>query len=242
MSTSPRSEADDPWCLSSGQAADLLERAPWRSFATIGDSLSAGVGDARPGYGAAGWPDRVANVLRRVHPDLAYLNIAEVGATTSRTLRTQLDRLDDFAPDLVHVPSGANDLFRTDPDFTDIAAALAEVFGRAAATGTQLTTFTLGRAFVVPRFADWTDRVRRVNDIVRDLAERHDAVLVDMWDHPVNRRPDLLSADGIHFAAAGQAVMAAEIVKGLARLLDGAPHDGVRDDGVRDATRGGVGR
>ncbi|WP_026413354.1 SGNH/GDSL hydrolase family protein [Actinomadura oligospora] len=227
----PRSEADDPWCLSSDQAADLLERAPWRSFATLGDSLSAGTGDPRPGYGGLGWPERVANVLRRVHPDLAYLNVAEVGATTSRTLRTQMDRLADVEPDLVHVPSGANDLFRADPDFTGIAAALGEVFRRAAATGAQLTVFTLGRAFVVPRFPDWTDRVRRVNDIVRDLAERHGAVLVDMWDHPVNDRPDLLSADGIHFAAPGQAVMAAEVVKGLAHLLDGAR--GAVDGGVR---------
>jgi hypothetical protein len=40
-----------------------------------------------------------------------------------------------------------------------------------------------------------------------------------MWDHPVNQRTDLVSADGIHFAASGQAVMAAEIIKGLARLL-----------------------
>lgn len=74
----------------------------------------------------------------------------------------------------------------------------------------------------MPRFPDWTDRVRRVNDITRGLAAEHGAVLVDMWDHPVNDRPDLLSADRIHFAGAGQAVLATEVVKGLARLLDTA--------------------
>ena len=75
---------------------------------------------------------------------------------------------------------------------------------------------TLGRAFVVPRISDWTDRVRRLNGIVRALAAEHDAVLVDMADHPVNDRADLLSADRIHFAAAGQAVLAAEVVHALA--------------------------
>ncbi|MBW8486802.1 SGNH/GDSL hydrolase family protein [Actinomadura parmotrematis] len=221
--TFPRSEADDPRCLPPDRAAALLANAPWRRFATVGDSLSAGTGDARPGYGHLGWPDRVADVLRRVHPDLAYLNLAEVGATTSRTLRTQLDRLAEFAPDLVHVPSGANDLFRPAPDYTALAAALDELYGRAAATGAQLTAFTFGRAFAVPRFPDWTDRVRRANAIVRDLAVRHGAVLVDMWDHPVNDRPDLVSADGIHFAAPGQAVLATEIAKALAPLANGAP-------------------
>ncbi|QKG19857.1 SGNH/GDSL hydrolase family protein [Actinomadura verrucosospora] len=219
--TFPRSEAGDPWCLTPGRAADLLQHAPWRRFATVGDSLSAGTGDPRSGYGELGWPDRVAGVLRRIRPDLAFLNVAEAGATTSRVLRTQLDRLAEFGPDLVHVPSGANDLFRTDPDYAAIATALDELYGRAAATGAQLTAFTLGRAFVVPRFPDWTDRVRRVNGIVRELAARHGAVLVDMWDHPVNDRPDLISADGVHFAAPGQAVMAAEVARGLARLLDG---------------------
>lgn len=212
-------EESDPYCLTAAHAAALLGQAPWRRFATIGDSLSAGTGDPSPGYASLGWPARVADVLRRVHPDLAYLNLAEVGATTDKALRTQLDRLVEFGPDLVHVPCGANDLFRPDPDYAVIARELGRVFDIAAGTGAQLTVFTLGRAFVVPRYADWSDRVRRVNEITRALASRHGAVLVDMWDHPINDRPDLLSADRIHFAAAGQAVMAAEIVKGLAGSL-----------------------
>ncbi len=94
------------------------------------------------------------------------------------------------------------------------------MFEIAAGTGAQLTTFTLGKAFVVPKFQDWQDRVSTLNAITRRLALDHGAVLVDMWDHPVNSRPDLLSSDGIHFSASGQAVMASEVVKGLARVLD----------------------
>ncbi|MER6007078.1 hypothetical protein ABT120_51665 [Nonomuraea angiospora] len=48
-----------------------------------------------------------------------------------------------------------------------------------------------GRADVVPGYADWRERVRRVNDITRGLAADHGSV------------------------------PAAEIVKGLARLLGG---------------------
>lgn len=40
-----------------------------------------------------------------------------------------------------------------------------------------------------------------------------------MYDHPVNHRPDLISADGIHWSAGGQAVMAAEVIEGLSGRL-----------------------
>ena len=79
-------EESDPFCLSAAEAARLLAGAPWRRFGVIGDSLSAGTGDPSPGYASLGWPDRVADVLRRVHPDLAYLNVAEVGARTAGAL------------------------------------------------------------------------------------------------------------------------------------------------------------
>lgn len=221
--TSPTlTEDSDPFCLTGEQATTLLADAPWRRFAVIGDSLSAGTGDPSPGYAARGWPDRVADVLRRVHPDLAYLNTAQIGATTPDALAAQADRMIDHRPDLVHVPSGANDLFVREPDFDAIERALWRVFGVAALTGAQLSVFTLGRAFVMPRIPDWADRVRTVNAIVRRLAAEHDAVLVDTWDHPVNDRPDLLSADRIHFSTMGQAVLAAEVVRGLARVLGDA--------------------
>ncbi|HEX2312420.1 MAG TPA: SGNH/GDSL hydrolase family protein [Thermomonospora sp.] len=215
-------EETDPYCLAPARAAELLAGAPWRRFATVGDSLSAGTGDPSPGYTSLGWPDRVADVLRRVHPGLAYLNLAEVGATTARTLDTQAERLAAFRPDLVHLPSGANDLFRPEPDFALVERTMRRLFGLAAGTGARITVFTLGRAFVVPSFPDWEDRVRTLNEVTRRVAADHDAVLVDMWDHPVNSRPDLLSADRIHFAASGQAVLAAEVVKALARLLGGS--------------------
>ncbi|MGW7256453.1 SGNH/GDSL hydrolase family protein [Streptomyces sp. NPDC054834] len=217
--TTPVNEESDPFCLPADRAAALLADAPWRRFAVIGDSLSAGTGDPRPGYAAGGWAGRVVGVLRRIHPGLAYSNIAEIGATTARILATQAQRLADFQPDLVHVPCGANDLFRPEPDYALIEQTLRRVFDAAAATGAQLTVFTLGRAFQVAAFPDWDHRIHTVNAITRDLARSYGAVLVDMWDHPVNDRSDLLSTDGIHFAATGQAVMAAEVVKGLAGVL-----------------------
>ena len=215
----PWTEATDPLCLAPERAAELLRDAPWRRFAVVGDSLSAGTGEQSPGYSPLGWADRVAEVLRRGRPDLAYENSAVIGATTAHTLLGLDEALARFAPDLLHIPSGANDLVAREPDFPAIERQLSTLFRIAADTGATVTAFTLGRAYVVPKFSDWRERVLRVNDIIRRLAAEHDVVLVDMWAHPVNMRPNLLSADRIHFSTSGQAVMAAEIVKGLAERL-----------------------
>jgi lysophospholipase L1-like esterase len=219
--TLARTEESDPFCLAPAAAADLLAAAPWRRFAVLGDSLAAGTGDPSPGYTTQPWAGRVADALRRVHPDLAYLNTGTVGATSGRILAEQGDRIRAFAPDLAHVSCGANDLWYPEPDFAAIERRMRRVYELAAGTGARLTTFTLGRAFAMAAFPDLPERVRTLNGIIRAIAADHDVVLVDMAEHPVNDRPDLLSADRIHFAAAGQAVLAAEVVRALAGRLAG---------------------
>ncbi|MFC9897230.1 SGNH/GDSL hydrolase family protein [Nocardia sp. NPDC127579] len=222
----PLTEANDPLCLTPTQAAALLFDAPWRRFGVIGDSLSLGTGDPAPGYGHLGWSARFEAILRQIRPDLAALNTARVGARTPEVLAGQFDRMRAFEPDLLHLNSGANDIVRRDPDFDEIEADLRRMYEMGVRTGARLTVFTLGRAYVVPVFADWHDRLRRLNDITRRLAGRYDAVLTDFWDHEFNDRPDLLSADRIHFATSGQAVIASEYVKQLAHRLGsvrGAP-------------------
>ncbi|MGW5218619.1 SGNH/GDSL hydrolase family protein [Nocardia sp. NPDC004085] len=212
-------EETDPFCLDQADAVAMLAEAPWGRYAVVGDSLSAGIGDPTPGYQDQGWSDRVAGVLRSVRPDLDYLNVSENAATTAQTLEKQAARMVEFSPDLLHLPCGANDIVRRRPDFGEIERTLRQMYDLAKGTGALLTTFTLGRAYVVPVFSDWAERVAAVNEIVRGLASEYDAIVVDMWDHPVNDRDNLLSADRIHFSTSGQAVMAAEVVKKLADSL-----------------------
>ena len=209
------SQATDPLCLRPGEAERLLAGAPWRRFAVIGDSLSAGVGDAVPGYGSAGWGDRVADALRGAAPSLEYVNTGKIGASTRAVLETQVDDVLAFGPDLLHLPCGPNDILVRTPDFRVIEADMVSLYERASATRALLTTYTLGRAFQVPAFPDWRTRIGTLNAITRKVAATYDANVVDFYDHPVNDRPDLVSADGIHFSAVGQAVMAAEYVRHL---------------------------
>ncbi|MFE3190964.1 SGNH/GDSL hydrolase family protein [Nocardia sp. NPDC059240] len=212
-------EQSDPFCLSEITAAGLLFDAPWRRFGVVGDSLSAGVGDPTPGYRNQGWSDRVAAILRRVHPDLLYLNISEIGVTTHRTMSEQFDRMLEFGPDLLHLPSGPNDILRREPDFDAIERSMRRMYRLAADTGALLTTFTMGRAFVVPAYPDWDKRIRTMTDITRRVAADFGAVVFDMCDHPFNDRDNLVSADRIHFSTSGQAVMASVAVQELAHVL-----------------------
>ncbi|AYF74310.1 SGNH/GDSL hydrolase family protein [Nocardia yunnanensis] len=221
MRATAMTEQSDPLCLSELTCAALLFDAPWRRFGVLGDSLSAGIGDPTPGYANLGWADRVAAVLRRANPTVRYLNTADIGATAARTLAEQCDRMDEFEPDLLHLPSGPNEIMRRQPDFDEIEQTLRRLYDRAAGTRALLTVFTLGRAFVMPSIPDWDKRIRRMNDLTRRLAADHGAVVVDVWDHPLNDRPQLLSADRIHFSTSGQAALATEVVRHLAYRLGG---------------------
>ncbi|MFC7511752.1 hypothetical protein ACFQV4_19975 [Streptomyces thermocarboxydus] len=86
----------------------------------------------------------------------------------------------------------------------------------AAGAGADIFAFTVTNVFEsVPELAVFSDRTAALNDRIRAVARRHDAVLIEMWHHPVRLRPNLMSADGIHFAMEGHAALAAEIVKAL---------------------------
>ncbi|WP_240794796.1 SGNH/GDSL hydrolase family protein [Rhodococcus zopfii] len=208
-------EATDPMCLPAGVQAALLADALWTRYAVMGDSIAEGIGDPSPGYATAPWADRVAGALRATHPDLAYLNTGRMGATSGQVVETQLSAVLEFAPDLVHITCGSNDLWSGRPDLRRTAGNLESLFASARATGATVTTLTLADAFVGDDMLALRDGVMAVNDLVRTLAADYDAVLLDLWEHPLRLRPELLSADRIHFTMTGHAVLATEMVRAL---------------------------
>ncbi|MFI5502540.1 SGNH/GDSL hydrolase family protein [Nocardia asteroides] len=219
----PYTEADDPLLLSRAQAVALLDGAPWQRFAVLGDSIAAGTGDPSPGYAATGWADRVAAVLSSVNPALVYRNTGRIGATSTQVRQRQLPRVLEFAPDLVHVNCGGNDLFEAGGDPNRLHDNLSAMFAELAAIGAQLSVFTVADVWEVERMAPMRpmrERMAAMNEVVRTVAVEYDAVLTEFWDHPVRTRPTLMSADLIHFTTSGHAVVATEVVRSLARRVD----------------------
>ncbi|MEE3851749.1 SGNH/GDSL hydrolase family protein [Gordonia sp. LSe1-13] len=208
-------ERDDPLLLPPAKAREMLSTAPWRRFAVIGDSIAQGIGDPWPGYADVAWADRVADTLRTVNPDLAYLNSGLIGATIPEISAAQVVPLYEFMPDLVHISAGGNDLF-AGADLYTVERDLDELCSAVAATGATLSMFTLADAFS-DDFADLRERFSALADITRRLAGRYDMVLTEFWQHPARLRPSWLSADMIHLTRAGHAVVASDVMRSLAQ-------------------------
>ena len=222
-----RTEAKDPMLLSPTAARALLADAPWQRYAVLGDSIAQGIGDPSPGYDTAGWADRVATSLTAANPALAYLNTGRIGAASAQVLTDQLPRVLEFAPDLAHISCGGNDLFDAGGSLDELRANLDALFGALARSGAQISTFTLADVWETERMAPMRpmrERMSALNGIVREIATRYDAILVELWDHPLRLRPDLMSADLIHFTMSGHAVLASEIVRALHDRLPAREH------------------
>ncbi|MFC9664350.1 SGNH/GDSL hydrolase family protein [Nocardia sp. NPDC127606] len=216
-------EADDPLVLAPEQAATLLAGAPWQRFAVLGDSIAAGTGDPSPGYAPTGWADRVAAHLTSANPTLSYRNTGRIGATSAQVIDRQLAEILEFAPDLAHVSCGGNDLFTAGGDVDQLHTNLSTILTALAATGAQLSIFTVADAWSVERMAPMRamrPQMIAFNEVVRAVAAEFDAVLTEFWNHPLQSRPELMSADLIHFTTSGHAVVAGEVVRSLASLIN----------------------
>ncbi|MFI0722138.1 SGNH/GDSL hydrolase family protein [Streptomyces sp. NPDC021224] len=211
-------EAADPYCLGAGESGELLRGAPWRRFAVLGDSLAEGLGDPLPGYRTASWADRTAEALRAAAPGLEYLNLGTRGLTTTQVRAQQSGPAADFAPDLVAVVCGGNDLLL--PGFSPdaVAAEMDLLFAGVAAPGTTVLTFSLlDVTAAVPelRGGPLEEGLAVLNGIVRGAARRHGALVVEMEGHPAAGDRDLYSADLVHASARGHAVIAAAVLREL---------------------------
>ncbi|MFD3510345.1 SGNH/GDSL hydrolase family protein [Nocardia sp. NPDC058666] len=216
-------EANDPLVLPPDQRTALLAGAPWQRFAVLGDSIAAGIGDPSPGYAPTGWAQRVAADLTVANPALAYRNTGRIGATSGQVIEQQLNEILEFAPDLVHVSCGGNDLFTAGGDVDQVHENLSTILTALSATGAQLSIFTMCDVWDSERMAPMRpmrERMAALNEVLRSVATEFDAVLTELWDHPLRLRPEVMSADLIHFATNGQAVLASAVVGSLAARID----------------------
>ncbi|MFD0689914.1 SAM-dependent methyltransferase [Actinomadura fibrosa] len=221
-------ERADPHVLPDEEAAALLGDTTWRRFAVLGDSLAAGVLEATPGYAPVSWADRLHGVLRRIDPGVAYLNLGRRGLTARQVRATQLDRALDFRPDLAALVCGGNDVLA--PSF-DPGSVHDDVDAQVKAlTGAGATVFLYGLMDIakgVPELARIRPRLADLNALVLEVARRHGALYVDLWDHAAAGDRDLYSSDLLHMSARGHAHIAALTVRALADRTPPAARDAV---------------
>lgn len=211
-----------------------------RTFVALGDSFTEGVGDpdpARPN-GVRGWADRVAEVLAARAADgggaLGYVNLAIRGRKLGAVLDQQLEPALAARPDLVTLYAGGNDIMRPRVDVDGLVARYDEAVGRLAATGATVVLFTAFDPGGFPVFAPMRGRFAVYNELVREVADRHDTRLVDFWRMREYRDPRMWAADRLHMSAAGHQRMAMAVLDtlGLEHGLEPLP---LEDPPVRTA-------
>jgi lysophospholipase L1-like esterase len=187
------------------------------SYVALGDSFTEGVGDpdpARPN-GLRGWADRVADALAAQAPTFRYANLAVRGRKLPQIIAEQVPAAVALDAALVSIHGGGNDVLRPSVDIDALAASYDDAVGRLAANGAQLVMFTLPDTRSNQAFKMVRGRCALFNEFIREIADRHGAVVVDIWrDHDYDRH-HFLDKDRLHYSPAGHQMMAMRVLDAL---------------------------
>ena len=186
-------------------------------YVALGDSFTEGVGDpdpARPN-GLRGWADRVAEVLAEQTDDFGYANLAIRGRKLGAIIAEQLDAAIALEPDLVTIHGGGNDVLRPRVDIDALAATYDAAVARLAATGARVAMFTVYDPGSGGIYGPVRGRMAIFNEWVREIADRHDVTLVDMWRMRDADLSLIMDTDRMHLNAAGHQDMARRVLDAL---------------------------
>ncbi len=167
-----------------------------------------------------GWADRAAGVLAAQDPEFAYANLAIRGRKLMAIVSEQVEPALALRPDLVSIYAGANDVLRPRIDVDALVSAYDVALGRLAASGSRLVVFTAYDPGDAPVFGALRGRFATYNELVREVAERHGATLVDFWRMREYRDSRLWAEDRMHMSGAGHQNMARAFLEAI-----GVPHD-----------------
>ncbi|MET8911143.1 SGNH/GDSL hydrolase family protein [Micromonospora sp. NPDC004551] len=194
----------------------------WRSFVAVGDSFTEGMDDAYPDGTYRGWADLVATRLAaEAGPDFGYANLAIRGRLFPNIVAEQVPAALAMQPDLISFAAGGNDVLRRTFDPDAFVPRFDAVIGRLRAGGADVVLFRFadvmarlpGQRLVAPR-------VNLLNRVVGEVAERHGAILVDLYADDTYLNPLLWSTDRLHLSAAGHRRVAGQVLAALGVACD----------------------
>lgn len=190
---------------------------PWSRYVAIGDSFTEGIGDPEPRSpgGHRGWADRVAEVLSDQTEDFAYANLAVRGRLLQQILDEQVESALALRPDLITVSMGGNDVIRpgTDPD--EIAARFDGGIARLRSDGATVVMFNGPDIGMTPVLGRIRGKVAIYNENLRTVAQRHDAIVADMWSLRELTDPRMWAPDRLHFSPVGHQAVARMVLRAL---------------------------
>jgi lysophospholipase L1-like esterase len=186
----------------------------FKRYVAIGDSFTEGVGDPDPSRpnGLRGWADRVADVLAAQDPEFGYANLAIRGRKLAGILDEQLEPALALRPDLVTIYAGANDMLRPAADVDALMRRYDEAIGRLTGTGATVLVWTAFGARSSTFYRPLRGRFAYYNELVREIADRHGARIVDYWRMSEYDDWGYWDVDRLHMATPGHELMAVKVL------------------------------
>ena len=193
-------------------------------YVAIGDSSVEGLGASKPDRSYTGVIHRQ---LRLVLKNTRYYNLGKAYAKVRDVIENQLDRAIDLSPDLITISVGANDIIKK----TSLKQFEKDLFHLLSTLKTSTTSDIvintipdITGAPAVPKYLKLAGKVMlsRINNIIRNQAEKCDVRLVDLYLTSrifTQSYPEVLSEDGFHPSDFGYAIWANTIIGEIKHLL-----------------------
>ncbi|MEV5683238.1 SGNH/GDSL hydrolase family protein [Streptomyces sp. NPDC052164] len=176
--------------------------ASYTSLVAVGDSFTEGMSDLLADGTYRGWADVLAARLAARSPGFRYANLAVRGKLIGQIVDEQVAPAAALQADVVTLVGGLNDTLRPKCDMAMVRARLEEAVERLAPSCKQLVLMrSPGRnGPVMERFRP---RMEELFSLVDDLADRHGALVVDLYGAPSLGDPRMWDVDRLHLTAEG---------------------------------------
>ncbi len=205
-------------------------------FVGLGDSLTQGVGDPRPGMAGFagqldGWVSYFAAAVEGSGQPVEVRNFALAGSRIEHVIADQLQDALAAPADVMSCFVGINDLWIADLDLDEFGVRFNALFRDLRAHSPVVITASIHDVFApLPVRAPLREKLNRnvsvMNDIINDAVTEHGLVLIDLAGRPEMFTSAVRAVDRLHPNRYGHQLIAVEVVKelhGRGHLLDVVP-------------------
>lgn len=196
-------------------------------FVGLGDSLTQGVGDPRPGRAGFageldGWVSHFAAAVRASKQSVEVRNLAVAGARLEHVIDHQLPLALQGQADVMSCFVGVNDLWDPNIDLTMFDARFHELFRALSSHAPIVLTATIHDVFAplpvrTPLREKFGRNIGAMNETIRRAVIDYGLVLVDLADRPETFSSGVRAVDRLHPNRYGHQLIASEVVKEMHR-------------------------
>ncbi|MGW2049761.1 SGNH/GDSL hydrolase family protein [Streptomyces sp. NPDC001858] len=172
------------------------------SLVAVGDSFTEGMSDLLPDGTYRGWADLLAGRMAARTPGFRYANLAVRGKLISQIVEEQVPVAAAMDADVITLVGGLNDTLRPKCDMVRVKDLLTQAVEQLAPACEQLVLMrSPGRQGpVLERFRP---RMEELFECVEELAQRHGALVVDLYGAASLGDPRMWDVDRLHLTPEG---------------------------------------